>query len=159
MLVFLSPRPWTSHSRTTSRGSSTSRRTGMVTGSGLLATLPLVVLLVLPPCFSCTPLTMRGQGWPMMPRQPREEVKGNSMVLSMSTARHSSLMVLLGFTVDLTSLVLESSYTVVCTLGCTILSSQLSSPAASRFVWTSVSSSVLCCFAIWVYSAVSVIWD
>ena len=159
MLVFLSPRPWTSHSRTTSRGSSTSRRTGMVTGSGLLATLPLVVLLVLPPCFSCTPLTMRGQGWPMMPRQPREEVKGNSMVLLMSTARLSSLMVLLGFTVGLTSLVLESLCTVVCTSGCTILSSQLSSQAASRFVRTSVIFSSVFCYFVFEGIKLFVIWE
>nr|ACR37053.1 unknown [Zea mays] len=70
----------------------------------------------------------------MTRRLPREEVKGSSMGLSMSTARHSSLMVLLGFTVDLTSPVLESLFIVVCTLGSMIPSSQLSLLATSRTI-------------------------
>ena len=132
--IFRFYRRWTLRSKITSRGFSTSRRTGMVTGSGLLVTWDLEVLLVLLPFSLCTLLTMHVPVSPMTPRQPRKEVKGSSMVLLMSTRRLSSLMVLLGFTVDSTSPVLVSLSTVVSTLVCTTLWS-LFSLLTSRFVY------------------------
>jgi len=137
LLIYLSlARPWTLHSKITSRGFSTSRKTRMATGSGLLVTWHLEVLLVPLPFSLCTLLTMHVPVLPMTPSLPRrEEVKGSSMVLLMSTRRPSSQMVLLDFTVVSTSRVLVSLSTVVSTLDCTTLWSLSSSLETCRFVW------------------------
>jgi len=128
-------RLWTLHLRTTSRGFSISRRTEMATGSGLLATWPLVVLLVHRPFCLFTLLTMPVPVLPMMLRLQRRVERDNSKVLLMSTGRHWHLMALLVSTVVLISHVLESSCIVVCILDCTILWNQLSSPDHCRLVF------------------------
>jgi len=152
ILCLNSIRLWTLHSRTISRGYSTSRRTEMATGSGLLATWPLEVLLVHHPSFSFTPLTMPVPVLPMMLRLQRREERDNSRVFLMSTGRHWHLMVLPVSTVVLTSHVLESSCIVVCILDCTIPWNQLSSLDHCRLVFCPyycyLSYMVLCCVVV-----------
>lgn len=145
MLTFFA-RPWTLPSRITSRDCSISRRTEMVTGSGLLVTWLLVVLLVPLPCALSTLWIMPVLVLQMMPRLPRrEEETGNLMVLLMFTARPWQQMVLLGCTVDLTSHVWVSLSTVVCTLGCTIQWSLLFWPE----IWRLVTDLSICfCFYV-----------
>jgi len=91
----------------------------MATGSGLLETWPQEVQLVLLPFSLSIHWIMLEPVWPMMPRLQRREEGGNSMGSLMSIGKQWLLMVLPGFTVDLTFPVLESLSIVVSTLECT----------------------------------------
>lgn len=94
----------------------------MATGSGSVATLPPVVLLVLPPCSSSTRSITLVPVWltTLSPRRVEELV--SSTVLSMSTRRPSPLMVLRVSTVVSSPRSVVSSSTVVSTLVFTIRS-------------------------------------
>lgn len=107
--------------RITSSRFSASRRT-MVTGSGSLATSPLVVLLVLHLCSSCTPLTTPVLVSPTMLSPLRVEELVSSTVSSMYTERPSLPMVSLVSTVVSSLQSLVSSSTVVSTSVSTIRS-------------------------------------
>lgn len=88
----------------------------MVTGSGSLATLRLVVLPVPLHCSSFTPLTTLVRVLPTMPSLLRAVVNANSTVLLMCTRRLSLLMVLPVSIVASSLQLLVSSFTVVSTL-------------------------------------------
>ena len=134
IVTWICCRPWTLHSRITSRGCSTSRKTGTVIGNGLLVTWLQEVLLVLLLFSLSTLWIMLVLVWLMMLKLQRRAEKDNSMVWLMSTGRHWNLMELPVFTVDSTSLVLELLSTVVSTLDCTIHWSLLSWLEACRLV-------------------------
>jgi hypothetical protein len=92
----------------------------MVTGSGLLATLPLVVQLVLPHFSLSTPLIMLVPVLPTTPNLLRVEEIANSMVSSTSTRKPSRLTESLDCTVDLFPRSLALLFTAVFTLVYTI---------------------------------------
>ena len=92
-----------------------SRRT-MATGSGLLATSPLVVPLVLRPCSSSTPLTTLVPVSPTTTRLPRRVASANLMVSLTSTKRLSHQTALLVSTVVSSRPSWELSCTAVSTL-------------------------------------------
>ena len=122
--------------RTTSNPSSASR-SPRATGSGSLATSPLVVLLVLLHYFSSTPSTTLVLVLLTMRSPPRAEELVNSTVSLMSTGRLLLLMVLRVSTVDLSPLLSVSSFTVVFTSVFTIHSVSISTLLHSFYLLSS----------------------